>query len=56
MTYALMANNYLATDLQDESERNIDTIFITSDGVNRTIDSRNFFVNVKSLIKLVDEK
>jgi hypothetical protein len=54
-TLSFTANSYLATNLQDDAELNIDTIYLTDYKVNKTIDSRNFMVNIESLIQLVDE-
>ena len=49
-----VVNTNLATDIQDDAELNIDTIYLTAYKVSTTIDSRNFMTNVESLIKLVD--
>lgn len=53
-TLNFTANGYLATDLQDDAELNIDTIYLQAECIDQTIDSRNFMVRVETLLQLVD--
>lgn len=51
-TLSFAANNYLATDLQDDAHLNLDTIYLHAKCVDKTIDSRNFMISVDTLLAL----